>query len=237
MNYRDNAVLRDKLAAEYVLGTLRGGARRRFEGWLHDDAALRAITSAWAARLTPLGEFAPAVTPPRRVWRAIEQRLRLRTASTVAPTWQFWKNDAPGFWRPLGLAGMAATLVLAFTLVQWRSNAPSVDYVATLSDDKAQAALLVTADRRHGALDVRLADGVALAADRVLQLWAVPKQGAPRSLGVLPRSGTVRFALPAGALGADVALLAVSVEPLGGSPNPHAPTGPIIYKGSWVQAM
>jgi len=233
MNYRDNAVLREKLAGEYVLGTLKGGARRRFEGWLHDDAALRALTDAWRARLTPLGEFAPAVTPPGRVWRAIEQRLRLRTA----PAWQFWRQDAPGFWRPLGLAAMAATLVLAFTLVQWRNNLPTVDYVATLADDKAQAALLVTADRRHGALNVRLADGVALAADRVLQLWAVPKEGAPRSLGVLPRSGAVRLALPAGALGADVALLAVSVEPLGGSPNPDAPTGPIIYKGSWVQAM
>ena len=233
MNYRNNAVLRDKLAAEYVLGTLRGGARRRFEGWLHDDAALRGLTDDWRARLTPLGEFAPGVVPRRRVWRAIEQRLRLRTA----PAWQFWRHDAAGFWRPLGLAAIAATLVLAFTLVQWRSNLPAVEYVATLADDKAQAALLVTADRRHGALDVRLADGVALAADRVLQLWAVPKQGAPRSLGVLPRSGAVRLALPAGALGADVALLAVSVEPLGGSPNPDAPTGPIIYKGSWVKAM
>jgi len=234
MNYRDNAALRDKLAAEYVLGTLRGGARRRFEGWLHDDAALRNITRDWADRLTPMGEFAPAVTPPRRVWRAIEHRLHLRTASA----WEnFWRGSAPAFWRPLGLVAMVATLVLAVTLVQWRNNQPSVDYVATLSDDKAQAALLVTADRRHGALDVRLAAGTTPAADRVLQLWAVPKAGAPRSLGVLPRSGTVRLRLPAGALGDDVALLAVSVEPLGGSPDPTGPSGPIVYKGGWVQAM
>lgn len=224
MNYRDNDVLRDKLAAEYVLGTLRGGARRRFEGWLHDDAALRGLTDDWRARLTPLAEFAPAVTPRRRVWRAIEQRLHLR--SGVAP-----------FWRPLGLAAVFATLVLAVTLVQWRHHQPSVDYVATLSDDKAQAVLLVTADRRHGVLDVRVADGVPLSADRVLQLWAVPKQGAPRSLGLLPRRGEARLALTSAALGADVALLAVSVEPLGGSPDPHKPSGPIVYKGGWVQAM
>jgi anti-sigma-K factor RskA len=234
MNYRENAALRDKLAAEYVLGTLKGGARRRFEGWLHDDAALRGITADWRARLTPMSEFATAVTPPGRVWRVLEQRLHLRRAGSW---WQFWRGDAPAFWRPLGLAAMAATLVLAVTLAQWRSNLPAVDYVATLSDDKAQAALLVTADQRHGALNVRLAAGVAPAADRVLQLWAVPKAGAPRSLAVLPRSGAVRIALPAGALGDDVALLAVSVEPLGGSPTPDKPSGPIIYKGSWVQAM
>jgi anti-sigma-K factor RskA len=236
MNYRENAALRDKLAAEYVLGTLKGGARRRFEGLMHNDAALRGITAGWHARLTPMGEFAAAVTPPQRVWRALEQRLHLRRE---ASWWQFWRAGAaaPAFWRPRGLAAMAATLVLAVTLVQWRSSLPAIDYVATLSDDKAQAALLVTADRRHGALDVRLAAGVAPAADRVLQLWAVPKAGAPRSLAVLPRSGTVRIALPAGALGDDVALLAVSVEPLGGSPTPDKPSGPIIYKGSWVQAM
>jgi anti-sigma-K factor RskA len=236
MNYRDNAVLRDKLAAEYVLGTLQGGARRRFEGWLHNDAALRRLTDDWRGRLTPMGEFAPAVTPPRRVWRAIEQRLHL----AGAPGWplglDFWRSES-GFWRPVGLAAIAATVVLGVTLAQWRSHQPAIDYVATLADDKAQAALLVTADRRHGALEVRLADGVALAADRVLQLWAVPKQGAPRSLGLLPRTGALRLALPAGALGDDVALLAVSVEPLGGSPTPDKPSGPIIYKGSWVRAM
>jgi len=234
MNYRNNTVLRDKLAAEYVLGTLKGGARRRFEGWLNDDAALRGLTDDWRARLAPMGEFAASVTPPRRVWRAIERRLQLRPGAS----WRnLWLGTVPAFWRPLGLAAMAATLVLAVTLVQWRSNAPAIDYIATLSDEKAQAALLVTADRRHGALDVRIAAGVTPAADRVLQLWAVPKEGAPRSLAVLPRSGTVRIALPAGALGDDVALLAVSVEPLGGSPDPDKPSGPIIYKGSWVQAM
>lgn len=228
MNYRDNNGLRNelcnKLAAEYVLGTLKGGARRRFERWLTNDAALHGVVDDWRARLTPMAEFAPAVQPRRRVWRAIEDRLRLRPGVAA-------------FWRPLGLAAMVATLVLAVTLVQWRSREPAIDYVATLSDAQARAVLLVTADRRHGTLDVRVADGVDVAADRVLQLWAVPKEGAPRSLGLLPRTGAARFALPANALSADVALLAVSIEPTGGSPDPQKPSGPIVYKGGWVQAM
>lgn len=237
MNYRDKPALRDKLAAEYVLGTLRGGARRRFEGWLHDDVALRGLTDDWRNRLMPLAQFAPAVTPPRRVWRAIEQRLHGRTA--VGPL--SWRAGVAArvaaFWRPLGLVAMAATLVLAVTLVQWRNAQPAIDYVATLSDEHDRAVLLVTADRRHRVLAVRLAAGAAAPAERILQLWAVPKAGAPRSLGLLPRSGAVRLDLPAGALGEDVALLAVSVEPVGGSPDPHKPSGPIVYKGGWIQSM
>ena len=33
----------------------------------------------------------------------------------------------------------------------------------------------------------------------------------------------------------DLPLLAVTLEPKGGSPNPNGPTGPIVFKGAWVQ--
>ena len=80
MNIRNNIVLRQKLAAEYVLGTLRGGARRRFEGWMHQDADLRNITAQWQQRLAPMAEFAGDVKPPRSVWTGIERRLNLKVA-------------------------------------------------------------------------------------------------------------------------------------------------------------
>jgi anti-sigma-K factor RskA len=32
-------------------------------------------------------------------------------------------------------------------------------------------------------------------------------------------------------------MLAVSLEPKGGSPDPNGPTGPILYKGNWVRMM
>ena len=234
MNIRNNIVLRQKLAAEYVLGTLRGGARRRFEGWLHQDADLRNITAQWQQRLTPMAEFAGEVKPPRSVWLGIERRLALNKAAVTG--WRFWLNDNLAFWRNLGLVstGLAAALLVLVMSNNFMETPASISYVATLTDDKAQTALLLTADSGNRALDVRVITSAQVAADKSLHLWAVPKVGKPRSLGVLV-DNRGRFALPDSAISADVMVLAVTLEPKGGSPDPNGPTGPILYKGNWIR--
>ena len=232
MQIRDNGPLRDKLAAEYVLGTLKGGARRRFEGWMHNDAALRRLTADWQQRLAPMAEFATPVTPRKQVWRGIERRLALPAAGTG------WLGGALAqsltFWRALGLSASALALLLVFIVATKTLEAPQINYIATLTDDKAQTVMLLTADRRHNAIDVRMLAGAPVASDKSLELWAVPTQGNPRSLGLVAPNGSVKLALTDRALGADVKLLAVTLEPKGGSPNPNGPTGPILYKGNWV---
>lgn len=232
MNIRNNIVLRQKLAAEYVLGTLKGGARRRFEGWMHQDADLRNITAQWQQRLGPMAEFAGDVKPPKSVWTGIERRLNLTQTSAG---WRFWLNENLAFWRSLGMVstGLAAML-LVLVLSQSRVDAPTISYVATLTDEKAQTAMVLTADSRNRALDVRVVTSAPVAADKSLHLWAVPKTGNPRSLGVLA-DNRGRFALPDNAVSADVMVLAVTLEPKGGSPDPNGPTGPILYKGNWVR--
>lgn len=232
MNFRDKPDLRQRLAAEYVVGTLKGHARRRFEGWMHNDAALRRTVAEWEEKLMPMAEFAPGQAPPARVWRAIERRLNLHKRGVGA-----WTGDADGFWRWLGLGSSAVAALLAVFLITGRPDGAGIDYVAALTDDKAQTALLLTADGNRGRLEVRLVAAAPVPTDRQLQLWAVPKQGAPRSLGLLPGQAQAGFALPAAALGDDVALLAVSLEPRGGSPDPRGPTGPILYKGNWVRIL
>ena len=71
-------------------------------------------------------------------------------------------------------------------------------------------------------------DVPTLTAAKALELWAVPTQGAPRSLGLVSpeRGATV---LRAGLL-QGTAAFAVSLEPAGGSPT-GAPTGPILSVG------
>ena len=231
MNIRNNIVLRQKLAAEYVLGTLRGGARRRFEGWLHQDADLRNITAEWQQRLAPMAEFAGAVAPPKRVWQGIERRLGLKRK---AGAWQFWLNENLAFWRSLGMVSTGLAAMLLVVVLTKTAEVPAISYIATLTDDKTQTAMLVTADSRHKALDVRLLSDAPVAADKSLHLWAVPKAGKPRSLGVLA-GNRASFPLTDKAVSADVALLAITLEPKGGSPDPNGPTGPILYKGPWMR--
>ncbi|MEW7850874.1 anti-sigma factor [Massilia aurea] len=238
MNIRNNPQLCDKLAAEYVLGTLKGGARRRFEHYLRDDAALQRLTAEWQERLMPMAEFAGAQKPRAQVWRTIERRLGLgRGLVHTYAAWQFWRSESLTFWRSLSLASLAILLLMVGVLRSTLVDAPQVDLVATLIDEKARTALLLTADSERQVFTVRLVENAPVAADKSLQLWAVPKQGAPRSLGVIPPDGAIELPLTASAIGDDIATLAVSLEPRGGSPGAGGPTGPILYKGNWVRMM
>ncbi len=231
MNIRHNTALRHKLAAEYALGTLRGGARRRFEGWLHQDADLRRLTAQWQAKLGSMAEFAGSIKPPVTVWKGIEQRLSLKRPPRL---WQFWLNDNLTFWRNLGMVSTAFATLLVVVVMSKSIDPPIVNYVATLADSEANTAMVVTADARHGKVDVRLVNSAQFATDRSLQLWVVPTGGAPRSMGVMTGAHT-RFAMQKNATASDVVMLAVSLEPKGGSPDPAGPTGPVLYKGPWVK--
>jgi anti-sigma-K factor RskA len=67
----------DRLAGEYALGVLRGGARRRLERLAEHDAAVRAAIETWRARVASMTELAAPVEPPASAWTAIEHRLGL----------------------------------------------------------------------------------------------------------------------------------------------------------------
>lgn len=222
--------LADALAADYEIGTLRGGARRRFEALLPAHAGLRNARAAWRDRLMPLTAVLAPVQPSSEVWRRISDRLeadRAVPASTGA-----WTHLA--FWRGLTAFASVAAIGFAVLLANPRAVAPPVIVVLAATKDAAsgaQSTPIVASISGDGmTLVTQPIVPVGLRPDRSLELWAVPKDGPPRSLGVLPPgSGTV--ALRTKVL-AGVDTLAVTVEPLGGSPTGQA-TGPIVYAGKF----
>lgn len=220
--------LADRLAAEYVLGTLRGGARRRFDALLPAHPLLGRAVADWQARLAPLADSVPAVEPSGAVWRGIEARLfpDRSVAADAAPWWR-----RLGLWQGLAFAATVAAIGLGVLLNQPPPVQPPIVIVLNANPDAAgvlpaRFVASVTPDGR--ALVLRPVDAVALDANRALELWAVPGQGAPRSLGLVrPNEATtvLRTQLLQG-----TAAFAVSLEPAGGSPT-GAPTGPIVSLG------
>ncbi len=232
-----NPRLADPLAAAYVAGTLRGGARRRFEALLPAHPLLREAVQAWQARLMPLTGAIEDVEPPAAVWQRIEARLWPAAATeppAAQPAW--WQRLAP--WR--GLAGVATvtTLSLALWLANPAPTLPPVVIVLQATPDAAAAVgagtsfvASVSGDGR--ALVTRPLQQVSVQPGRVLELWSVPPDGAPRSLGLIAADGSTvlsRDKLPPTLLKGGTQALAVSVEPPGGSPT-GTPTGPVVYAG------
>ncbi len=215
----------ERLTAEYALGTLRGAARRRFERLLPAHPALHDALSDWQLRLQALASPVKPVEPAPRVWAAVQ--LRLFGPPVQQRSW--WQRL--GLWQ--GLSGMAAVAALAMAVLIAQPAPVQPPLVIVMNSTpqglemvKTGFVASVTADGR--ALVLRPIDPVTLAEGRALELWAVPKAGAPRSLGlVATRSATT--VLRASLL-RDTSAFAVSLEPAGGSPTGQ-PTGPIVSAG------
>lgn len=222
--------LADRLAAEHVLGTLRGPARRRFEALLPAHPALRRAVAQWQERLAPLTQSLPPEQPPERVWRAVEARLFGDAAAASRPAAARWWQRL-GLWQGWSAAASAAVLALVVMVATPPPAQPPIVVVLGANPDAVQAlnasfVASVSADGR--ALVLRPIGTVAPGPGRALELWAVPAQGAPRSLGLVQGGGETR--LLRAQLLRDTAAFAVSLEPAGGSPT-GAPTGPIVSLG------
>ena len=224
MNCKGKPELRERLAAEYALGTLRGRARERLKRWMRDDPELRKEVQSWETRLAPMAQLVTPVEPPARVWNQVERQLGSRTKSS--------------WWKALGwmAAGAAAAMIAVAVLLPLQSDSTAA-YVAVLSDPKTNRPVLVaTAERADKVLRVNVLDPAIHVSGRSLELWALPQGGKPRSLGVLSNQerGALKLLAAADQALGDVPTLAISLEPAGGSPSGQ-PSGPVLYTGPCVK--
>jgi len=253
--------LLDRLASSYALGTLRAGARRRFESMAREQPSVRAAAIVWQVRVASLNELQVLQTPEPAVWTGIDRLLRAEQESPIQPatspdrisaaadTAQPWWSRL-GWWRGAATAGACATLLAVVTgwNLHGQGNAevarleaqlramPQDAYVAVLQDDKSTASMLVTFDPRSNRLTLQRVGNYQESADRSLQLWAIAPTGGPRSLGVLNRDKLLRLAAGEADV-RDASVLAISLEPRGGVPGSGGPTGPVLFSGTLIQKL
>lgn len=237
MNYDDPHLL-DRLAAEYVFGSLPSRARRRFERLRQRLPAAEKAVLDWERRLMPLSGPVPAERPPGRVWNAIEQRTGGATARRTSDAWWTWLRPltafALGVVAALGGIALLPDALPIESIVQQRGTLPQ-SYVGVLTDAQNNAVLLASSTRYGRILSVKQLRPVNVPSGRVAVLWALRRDGAQIPVGVVPPGdkATLTLADTSEKLFFDVPQLAVSFET--GLPAAGATPSPFVLRGHCVK--
>ena len=256
MNLNNNPSLMDQLAASYALGTLRGGARHRFEALARDNATLRAAALIWQGRLASVAELQAEVAPSPAVWKRIENLVHAQKqaqamqaarspAVPVVVSNSRWRSL--GLWRSASAAGAFATVLAVVTGVNFTtqlngqvkelsaklSATPVIEYVAVLADDKATASMLVTFDPNTKRLMLKRVGEFREQPDKSLELWALLPGAPAKSLGVMSGDSMVLTAADSDIRQSPA--LAITLEPKGGVPPGTGATGPMLFKGALIK--
>ena len=228
----------DMAAAELALGLLEGEERAHALRRMLAEHGFAQEVERWRKHLAPLFDLWPAMPPPTNMLRRIEQSIDGPVATPVAaepaPRRWFWPVTA-------GLTSVAAAALLAVVVLRPipipspapRPAAPAPAAVLIASIDPVKAGTPVTAVYDPNSATVRITAAAFADTSRSAELWVIAGDGVPHSLGLLRNSGNSSLAVNPGnrARLAPGATLAVSLEPIGGSPT-GLPTGPVVAKGA-----
>jgi anti-sigma-K factor RskA len=218
-----NGVSADEwLAAELALGVLDGAERLTARTRATREPAFAAMVLRWEARLAPWAAEIAEVTPSPQVWDAIAAALPTQKGQSI------WQSLA--FWRGLTLATGALAAACIGALI-YLGNTPQQTPLIAAIDGGGHHHFVATLDKNSGSIAVVPASYTA-DATRVPELWLIPADGQPRPLGLLRADAATTLTLSRDMLAHAVsnAVLAVSLEPQGGSPTGQ-PTGPVIATG------
>lgn len=234
MKYANSEHL-DLLCAEYVLGTLDGPARRRFDALLAQRSDLRERLEAWDTRLNGLASGAAPVTPSPSVWEAVVHRIAPEPAQ---PGSRSAAASTTPFWRALALGSSATAAVLAILLLTNRPEpVEEPGYVVMLRDRSESPVWVINASPAADKLLIKTTAETNVPEGKRCYLWLQPPGSNERyRLGVLPDAGEAVMRLPAELSSMMPGQLMVSVEdenaPLDGSPDEM-----IELRDEWLKPM
>ena len=213
----------DMTAAELALGLLEGDERAAALRRVLADPAFAREVECWRNRMAGLFDDYREVTAPESV-----------AARLAAPADTARPRNA---WPILALATALAAAVALFFVTQPGPAPlpipvarPHQMMVASLMMTDKSASVPAMIDMTTGDMSIPHADMAP--SGKSAQLWMIGDDGVPKPMGLLAAQGTSRMKLAAEQrrqLAAGVTL-AVSVEPVGGSPT-GKPTGPVVAAG------
>lgn len=233
---------RDMLAAEHALGVLEGTERADAERLTAHDAGFAQLVAEWDERLAPLLDEIAPIEPDAGLWDRINAALdegggRASNVHSLKRRVALWRGYAAA------ATAVAAALVLALAIDPFRpAPAPQPPQqqqrqptlVANVAAEDRSAAFVVSYDPSDRTMLVSPAVATP-APGHDHQLWLIPASGTPLSLGLVASPTPHRLPVPA-ELQANFqrdATIAISVEPVGGSPTGQ-PTGPVVATGKLV---
>lgn len=241
MTGQGNTILSENdilIAGEFALGLLDAKEHAEAEARFAADPVFAAEVMAWEERLRPLLAQDNAQPAPDMFDR-IAARLPAND-DHAGDQDRFAGTTAQGgnvrWWQAISGAAIAASLVMAVMLFNAPQPAPipgpaAPVLVAALSGKAGPQAMTARYDPMAGEL---LITPVAVdTKERDTELWVINADGKPQSLGVVSQERSSRIVLNAALRGRMIAgaTLAVTEEPLGGSPTGQ-PTGAIILSGA-----
>lgn len=219
----------DLTAAEYALGVLDGHDYTRARERVAQDAHFAREVGLWEDRLAGLIDEVAEVAPAPALWPRIERRLQ-----GVGNVVELQLRRSLSRWRMS--AGMATAVAASLALaLMWPkpppppptlAPAPAPMLTARLAGPSGPPAFVAVLDPDRHEIVLTPAS-ITASAGRSPELWLIPAAGKPVALGVGTFEHAVRLKPPV-TLGADT--LAVSIEPLGGSPTGQ-PTGAVVATG------
>lgn len=226
---------RSVLAGEFALGVLDGPERGEAFGLLVADPEFAREVERWrdhfAVWFAEWGEVEPDPAMEARIMAALPGGAANDNGGRAVRLWQGLAGAAS-----LAAAGLLAALLLQPERVappapSRPAPAPLITALAPTPDagGTIDAPLAAVFDRATGTLT--LASAVDVPAGRAAELWTIAGDGVPRSLGVLGAGNRLTVRPDARGRLASGVVLAISVEPPGGS-RTGSPTGPVVATGA-----
>lgn len=225
---------RELLAIAYLTGQATQSQKREFEARIETDPLLQATVREIEKWLAPLNELVPEAAPPDDLLDEIMIGIDAHEADKVRSPSAARRMSAPNPWKPAAFVAIAVALISTGLHALPFVTAPEEqqELVALMSDQTAPSIVIVLYDPVERRVIAQSAN-VELPSDLAWELWLIRDGNAsPQSLGLLSRStedGRVELTVEE-ELQPSTDLLAISLEPAGGSPA-EGPTGPVLFTG------